>query len=102
MTEGNVHVADVSLDPGPVSEGAQMNRKPGGSEGDGGGWIAARPAHRFLNGADGARKDRTILAKTFEIVGEFGGGGVAALRLFLQALEANSFEVARDICVKEA
>jgi hypothetical protein len=58
--------------------------------------VAARPAVGAFGGADGAGPDRFAGPETAQILGEVPGGGVAPPGGFLQALQADGDQVARQ------
>ena len=57
------------------------------------------PADQFRSAADGAGGDWFVVQEAMEVVGEGLGGGVAFGRLFLQAFEANRFEIHRNAAI---
>ena len=59
--------------------------------------VTATPAGEVLDGGDAPGEDRAAVEEAVEVVGQRVGVGVAAVRLFLQALQADRFQVARHL-----
>ena len=62
--------------------------------------VAPAPHRGARQGSDRPGQDRCSLQPAIEVFGERQRTGIAAVRLFLQALEADDFQVARHLRVE--
>ena len=72
---------------------AKHNKGEGGQQAGQGG-TAANQTKSALPGANGTGKDRVVGRKARQVVGEFGGAGIAAAGVLFQALQRDRFQVA--------
>ena len=63
-------------------------------------WVALAPLAGSFPLGDGAGVDWLAVEEAVEFLGEGGGGGEAAGRIFLQALQAERVEVGGDLAVE--
>jgi hypothetical protein len=73
----------------------QQEEYRGGEYGDA--RVTAAPAAEVLDCEDTTGEDGTALEKTSEVGGERVGVGVAAVGLLLEALQADFFQITRDL-----
>jgi hypothetical protein len=59
--------------------------------------VTAAPAAEMLDGGDGTCEDGAAVEESVEVVGQGAAVGVAALRLLSKALQADCFQVTRNL-----
>src|SRR5438876_4026615 len=77
-------------DDGDADQAEEGQREGGGERG-----LAANPTLQALEASGRTRLDRLAVDEPLQVVGQGGGAAITPGRLFLQALEADGFQVAR-------
>jgi len=72
-------------------EGEECDADDGGES-----LVSLRPADGAAEGTDAAGVDGVVVEDAPEFVGEFGGGGVSAVGVFVEGFEEDCVEVARE------
>lgn len=78
-------------------DGADGGEGEEGDADDGGETLVSLgPADGAAEGADAAGVDGVMVEDSSEFVGEIGGGGVSAVRVFVECFEEDGVEVAGE------